>query len=64
MQKACSKCQTNFECKNDAAGCWCEEVVLAPEQLNYLKNYYNNCLCPSCLKALEKEILKEEKLLD
>ncbi len=51
--KKCSKCSEPFSCKNEETGCWCEKVELNMEALNYLKEHYDNCLCPGCLKAFE-----------
>ncbi|WP_164078813.1 cysteine-rich CWC family protein [Stenotrophomonas maltophilia] len=53
MQKTCSKCQTLFECKNEAPGCWCESVYLSTSTLTDLSCQFSNCLCPSCLKSYE-----------
>ncbi|SEP11932.1 cysteine-rich CWC family protein [Niastella yeongjuensis] len=53
MIKKCSKCETAFNCQNESRGCWCEEVQLSTRQLDYLKENYENCLCPNCLKEFE-----------
>jgi len=54
MIKKCSKCETTFNCKNDARGCWCENINLSTQVLAHLKENYDNCLCPRCLKEFEK----------
>jgi hypothetical protein len=54
MIKKCSKCEATFTCKNDARGCWCENINLSTQLLAYLKENYENCLCPKCLKEFEK----------
>ena len=48
-KKECSKCGENFTCTNETRGCWCENVQLNTETLQFLKENYENCLCPSCL---------------
>lgn len=51
--KNCSKCGDSFSCKHEEMGCWCEQVELSMEALNYLKEHFDNCLCPGCLKTFE-----------
>ncbi|MBK7182402.1 MAG: cysteine-rich CWC family protein [Bacteroidetes bacterium] len=48
--KICSKCSRSFECQNESMGCWCEELFLSINTLNEIKQQYDNCLCPTCLK--------------
>jgi hypothetical protein len=50
LEKQCSKCQQPFGCKNEAPGCWCESLHVPIEALKELKQQFDNCLCPSCLK--------------
>jgi hypothetical protein len=58
MQKNCSKCGTAFNCGNEMPGCWCENLQLDQKALDTLKNNFENCLCPECLKAYAKSISK------
>ena len=54
-----------FNCCNEVPGCWCENVQLDQKALDALKNDFDNCLCPTCLKAYEKTIagtITEESL--
>ena len=53
MEKNCSKCGVTFSCQNETRGCWCESVHLTKEMLAELKEAYDNCLCPVCLKGFE-----------
>jgi hypothetical protein len=53
MQKRCSKCGFIFNCTNEQNGCWCEHIQLDTSTLDQLKNEFDNCLCPECLKAYE-----------
>jgi hypothetical protein len=48
--KKCSKCETAFECSSEKDGCWCEEVYIDLSALEAIKELYDNCLCPPCLK--------------
>ena len=51
----CSKCHKEFECcANTDKACWCNDVHLTKEQLAYLNKTYDKCLCPDCLKEMEK----------
>ncbi len=53
-EKSCSRCEVNFECSSDY-GCWCNDVSLTAEQLSWIKENYDNCLCPSCLRIVSQE---------
>lgn len=48
--KVCSRCQEQFECCMESRGCWCEDLTLSTESLQHLREEYDNCLCPECLK--------------
>ena len=50
-QKRCSKCGLAFEC-GGLFGCWCRDVKLDSATLAALKERYDDCLCPGCLKQL------------
>ena len=49
--KKCSKCGDTFRCSG-ILGCWCGDVKLDPATLAMLKERYDNCLCPACLKGI------------
>jgi hypothetical protein len=53
--KKCSKCSASFECCNEQPGCWCETVFLDLPTLKQLKQEFDNCLCPQCLKPYSIE---------
>jgi len=57
-EKKCPKCFSTFNCTNESQGCWCENVTLSLEKLQFLKENYTNCLCRDCLKAFEISELK------
>ena len=45
-----SKCNKAFTCNDSGDSCWCNDYQLTKEQLAFLKENYDNCLCVSCLK--------------
>jgi hypothetical protein len=51
-QKVCPSCHEQFECA--AGGCWCDEVELTDRMRTTLREQYDNCLCPSCLRAMRE----------
>jgi len=51
-QKRCSKCGLAFEC-GGLFGCWCRDVKLDRATLDALKERYDDCLCPDCLKQFD-----------
>jgi hypothetical protein len=53
LEKTCSKCGAPFGCKSETGGCWCEDIKLDPLTLDKLKQDFENCLCPKCLKEFE-----------
>lgn len=55
MQKTCSKCSSPFTCQNEQRGCWCEKLSLSAETLAYLRQHFDNCLCPACLRDYEQK---------
>jgi len=60
MQKVCENCQETFSCEQ-AFGCWCGTVKLSPLKLAWIKQQFQNCLCPKCLAALAAVALCNEK---
>jgi hypothetical protein len=50
-EKRCPKCGVAFDC-GGLLGCWCRDVKLDSAMLAALKERYNDCLCPHCLKEL------------
>lgn len=54
MKKICPRCKTLFECQHDnLSDCHCGTVTLDKQQLAYIGNHYNNCLCNSCLQEIK-----------
>lgn len=57
--KQCSKCNTDFECKAEGSGCWCEGLTISCENLQELRNDFDNCLCPDCLSQYAAPVAKD-----
>lgn len=53
--KLCSKCKSSFKCCNEKMGCWCEDLTIDLKILNELKEQFENCLCPNCLKEYSND---------
>jgi hypothetical protein len=50
-EKICPRCAAAFECRS--GGCWCTDLSLSATKLEWLKQHYENCLCPACLARIE-----------
>lgn len=50
--KECPRCGLLFDCycQSEYKQCWCLDYKLSAEQLDHLKNRFQNCLCPNCIK--------------
>jgi len=57
MKKICENCGKEFTCTHNEK-CWCGNFVISRELSLYLKEKFNDCLCPECL---EKHIINEKK---
>ncbi|MGB0882956.1 MAG: cysteine-rich CWC family protein [Vicingaceae bacterium] len=53
--KKCSKCNADFTCNDSGDSCWCNNHKLTKEQLMFLKDNYENCLCEDCIVLVVKE---------
>ncbi len=52
----CERCQTAFECKANAfSKCQCSTVQLNLNEVQYVSENYESCLCSACLMALRDE---------
>lgn len=55
MQKMCPRCSSNFNCREDRADlCHCTRIYLLSGVRDYVKENYESCLCPKCLKETNK----------
>jgi hypothetical protein len=50
MEKRCARCDRAFDCGAATASCWCNDIALTAETLARLRERYDDCLCPDCLR--------------
>ena len=63
MEKICPRCNTAFDCRSDnIMECDCINVVISPESYQYISEKYDDCLCTKCLKQIEAERQRSQKL--
>ena len=53
--KKCSKCNIVFTCNDSETSCWCNNYELTREQLSFLRENYDNCLCEQCIEKISRE---------
>ncbi|WP_432713070.1 cysteine-rich CWC family protein [Pedobacter sp.] len=52
----CDRCQSGIECKANASlKCLCNAVQLDLNEMQYISELYEGCLCAQCLLALQSE---------
>ncbi|MVN89811.1 cysteine-rich CWC family protein [Mucilaginibacter aquatilis] len=52
----CERCRTTFECKaNSYTKCQCSKVQLTINEVQYVSELYDGCLCANCLLELQQE---------
>jgi hypothetical protein len=51
----CPRCTNTFECGIDSGACWCADVSISNATRAAFAQYYEGCLCPDCLTALEAD---------
>lgn len=49
LRKQCPRCEKNFSCYN-SEGCACFSIAISELNLKTLKQQYNGCVCPDCLR--------------
>lgn len=53
---SCERCRTRMECKaNSYTKCQCSTIQLTLNEVQYVSECYEGCLCARCLKELQKE---------
>ena len=61
---ACERCGSSIECKaNSYTKCQCSVIQLTLNEMQYISEQHDGCLCSFCLFALQseyKQILAEE----
>jgi hypothetical protein len=52
----CDRCSTSIECKaNSYTKCQCSIVQLNLNEVQYISENYEGCMCAKCLLELQKE---------
>ena len=52
----CERCNGAIECKANAyTKCQCSVVQLSINEVQYISELYDGCLCAKCLKELQEE---------
>jgi hypothetical protein len=46
----CESCGREFSCGAQDAECWCSELTLGRDRLAILREHFERCLCPDCLR--------------
>lgn len=60
-KKQCPRYRRLFECKSGSILlCQCQTVVLSSEQLDYIANQYDDCLCSRCLLEVRSEYNQQQ----
>ncbi|NLT52483.1 MAG: cysteine-rich CWC family protein [Ignavibacteria bacterium] len=67
ITKYCPRCNKQFECYQDSiTECKCFSINLSSEELDIIRNVYDDCICPDCLleikgkyKSLKENVRKE-----
>lgn len=61
--KKCPRCGSKFECKvGNITQCECFTIKLSRCEINFIKNFYEDCICVNCLKKM-KQLYKENRIL-
>ena len=56
----CDRCGTGIECKaNSYTKCQCSVVQLSINEVQYISELYDGCLCAKCLFELQQEYREE-----
>jgi hypothetical protein len=60
---ACERCSKRVECKaNNYTQCQCSQVQLSLNEVQYISENFEGCLCANCLMELKEEYLATLKL--
>ena len=54
-QKNCPRCEKMFECKvGDVGNCQCSQIKLNLEEIAFIEELYDDCLCINCIYELRR----------
>jgi hypothetical protein len=56
--QTCESCGREFGCGARDAECWCAGHELGPERLAILREHFERCLCPDCLRVATGDELR------
>jgi pantothenate kinase type III len=56
VTKTCEQCKQTFECGQ--YGCWCGQVGITEQQMDWIAARFQDCLCPACLKMISTGALE------
>jgi hypothetical protein len=56
VSKTCERCKQIFECGQ--YGCWCGQVGITEQQMDWIAARFHDCLCPVCLKMVSTGALE------
>jgi len=48
-ESTCPECGVKFHCSTSGK-CWCSSYDILDEELARIREKYDSCLCPDCLK--------------
>lgn len=61
MEKACLRCNKEFECKlENIFACQCSDAYIPPKLSEQIADTYNDCICNDCLEEMIDEFYKSE----
>lgn len=50
VTKVCESCNQAFECGQ--YGCWCAQLAITEQQMDWIEQTFNDCLCSACLNKV------------
>ncbi|MGH7180430.1 MAG: cysteine-rich CWC family protein [Nitrospiraceae bacterium] len=56
MNKTCENCGQTFAC--GGYQCWCGGLGITEQQMDWIAERFQDCLCPACLKMVSTGELK------
>ena len=59
----CPRCGKQFQCSKSGK-CWCYEVALPVDALEFIEANYDSCLCPECLNEFAKPSRRPDGKID
>ena len=61
----CERCSATFECKaNSFTKCQCSTVQLTLNEVQYVSEIYDGCLCAKCLLEIQQEYRLENGITE